>query len=83
MSIMSIAILYIMSQGERWLQGAGAAERRYPTSKVRSGSWSSCEEIIHVQAQEWWLRFAGPALWRYPTSKARETPVRRSALERL
>ena len=44
MSIMSIAILYIyitlyiiyiMNQGERWLRGTGAALWRYPTSKVR------------------------------------------------
>ena len=49
-----------------------AAERRYPTSKVRSGGG---EEIPHVQGLEWLLHFAGPAVWRYPTSKVRETPI--------
>ena len=50
-----------------------AAERRYPTSKVRSGS---CEEIPHGQSKEQWLPFAGAAVKRYPTSKVREPPVR-------
>ena len=34
------------------------AERRYPTSKVRSDSQ---EEISHVQGKEQWLHFAGAA----------------------
>ena len=46
--------------------GAGAAERRYPTSKVRS---SGSEDIPLVQGKEQGLRFAGAAVKRYPTSK--------------
>ena len=49
------------------------AERRYPTSKVRSDSQ---EEISHVQGKEQWLHFAGADMKRYPTSKVRETPVK-------
>ena len=48
-------------------------ERRYPTSKVRSGGW---EEIPNVQSKEQWLCFAGAAVKRYPKFKVRETPVR-------
>ena len=59
--------------GERWLRDSEVAERRYPTSKVRTGG---PEEIPHVQGQEQWLRFAGAAVKRYPMSKVRETPVR-------
>ena len=33
---------------EQWLSFAGAAVKRYPTSKVRRGS---CEEISHVQGK--------------------------------
>jgi len=54
--------------------GAGAAERRYPTSKVRS---SGSEAIPLVQGKEQQLRFAGAAGKRYQTSKVRETQVRR------
>ena len=61
----------------RWSSGCVAlewrlAERRYPTSKVRS---SKCEETTQDQSQEQ-LNVAGPAVWRYPTSKVRGTPVR-------
>ena len=42
------------------------AKRRYPTSKVRSGS---PEAIPHVQGQEQWLHFTGAAVKRYPMSK--------------
>ena len=59
--------------GEWRLRNSGVAERRYPTSKVRSGG---PEEIPHVQGQEQWLRFAGEVVKRYPMSKVRETPVR-------
>ena len=51
-----------------------AAERSYPTSKVRS---SSCEDIPHLQGKEQQLHFAGAAVKRYRTSKVRETQVRR------
>ena len=43
--------------------------KRYPTSKVRSGSHG---EIPHIQDKEQWLHFAGTAVKRYPTSKVRE-----------
>jgi len=59
------------AQGQR-LHSAGAAERSYPTSKVRSGSR---EELLHVQGKEQWLRFAGAAPKGY-VSKIRETQVR-------
>ena len=55
------------------LQEQQVAERRYPTSKVRSGSR---EEIPHVQGKEEQLRVAGAAVKRYPMSKVRETQVR-------
>ena len=42
------------------------AERRYPTSKVRS---SSQEDIPHVKGKQQRLCFAGAAMKRYPTSK--------------
>ena len=42
------------------------AERRYPTSKVRSGGH---EDIPHVQGKEQQLHFAGGAVKRYPTSR--------------
>ena len=51
----------------KWLTGdtprprSGAVEmRRYPMSKVRSGS--------HIQSKEQWLCFAGAGVKRYPTS---------------
>ena len=53
------------------------AERRYPMSKVRSGSH---EEMPHIQGKEQRLCFAVAAVKRYPTSKVRETQVRRYAL---
>ena len=49
------------------------AERRYLTSKVRSGG---CEEKPHVQGKEQQLRFAGAVVKRYPISKVRETLAR-------
>ena len=49
-----------------------AAERSYPTFKVRRGG---CEEIHLVQGKEQRLRFAGAAMKRYPMSKVRETQV--------
>ena len=52
----------------------GAAERSYPTLKVRKGG---DEEITLVQSKEQWLRFAGAAVKRYPMPKVRETQVRR------
>ena len=52
---------------------AGAAERSYPTFKVRS---SALEEISLIQGKKQWLRFAGAAVKRYPVSKIRETQVR-------
>ena len=52
---------------------AGAAQRRYPKSKVRSGG---SEEMPHVQGKELRLCFAGAAVKRYSTSKVRETQVR-------
>ena len=45
-----------------------AAERSYPTPKVRRGDL--------VQGKEQQLCFAAAALKRYPTSKVRETQVR-------
>ena len=54
-----------------------AAERSYPTSKVRGGSR---QELPHVQGKEQWLRFAGAAVKRHPMSKVRETQVRQWAL---
>ena len=51
----------------------GAAERRYPMSKVSS---SGRHEIPHVQGKEQQLPFAGVAVKRYPTFKVRETQVR-------
>ena len=48
------------------------ANRRYHTSKVRSGGY---EEIPHIQGKERWLCFARAAVKRYPTSKVRETQV--------
>ena len=38
-----------------------AAEKRYPRSKVSSGSH---EEIPHIQGKEQWLHFAGAAVKR-------------------
>ena len=49
--------------------GAGAAEKIYPTSMVRGGGQ---EELPRVQGKEQWLHFAGAAVKRYPTSKVRE-----------
>ena len=49
------------------------ANRRYHTSKVRSGGY---EEIPHIQGKERWLCFARAAVKRYPMSKVRETQVR-------
>ena len=51
-----------------------AAQRRYPTSKVSSGS---LEEIPHIQGKKLRLHCAGAAVKRYPMFKIRETPVRR------
>ena len=48
--------------------------RKYPTSKVRS---SGCEEVPHIQGQEWGLHFAGAAMNRYPKSKVRSSAVLR------
>ena len=59
------------------LCGAGAAERRYPTSKVTS---SSHVEIPHFHGKDQWLHFAGAAVKKYPTSKRKETPVRQYVL---
>ena len=71
--------------------GAGVAERSYPTSKEwrlhrcrrakRSYSMfkvrrGGCEEISIIQGKEQQLCFAGAFVKRYPTSKARETQVR-------
>ena len=53
--------------------GTGAAERRYPTSKVRGGGQ---KELPRVQGKEQRLHFAGAAMKRYPTPKVRETQVR-------
>ena len=53
--------------------GAGVAERRYPTSKVRS---SGSDDIPLVQGKEQGLRFAGVAVKRYLMPKVRETQVR-------
>ena len=50
-----------------------AAERRYPTSKVRS---TGQKDIPHVKGKEQWLHFAGAAVKRYPTPKVRETQLR-------
>ena len=58
---------------EQQLHFAGAAVKRYPTSKVRSGGH---EEIPYIQGQEQWLHFAGAAVKRYPKTKVRETQVR-------
>ena len=72
--------------------GAGTAERSYPTSKERwlhrrrraERSYSmfkvrrgGSEEIPLFQGKEQRLRFAGAAMKRYPTFKVRETQVRR------
>ena len=62
----------ISDEGERWLHGTGAAERKYPTSKFRNGG---CEEIPHIQGKELWLRFDGAAMKRYPTSKVRSSRI--------
>ena len=51
----------------------GAAERRYPMSKVSS---SGRHEIPHVQGKEQQLHFAEAAVKRYSTSKVRKTQVR-------
>ena len=53
-------------------EATGAADRRYPTSKVRSRS----HEILNIEIQEQWICFAGLAMRRNPTSKVRETLVR-------
>ena len=63
-----------------------AAERSYPTSKVRGGGWeelshfqgrgSGQKELPHVQGKEQWLHFAWAAVKKYPVSKVRETQVR-------
>ena len=58
---------------EQQLCFAGAAVKRYPMSKVRSGSH---EEMPHIQGKEQRLCFAVAAVKRYPTSKVRETQVR-------
>ena len=74
---------------EQRLCFAGAAVKRYPTSKERwlcgrrraERSYSTFkvrrgggEEIPLVQGKEHWLHFAGAAVKRYP--KVRETQVR-------
>ena len=56
-----------------YIRGPGAAERRHPTSKVRSGTH---EEKPQVQGQKQWLCFAGAAVKWYPMAKVRETAVR-------
>ena len=71
--------------------GAGAAERSYPTSKVRGGSQEELltskvrgcgqEKLPHVQGKEQWLHFAGAAVKTYPMSKVRETHIRRYVLQ--
>ena len=58
-------------QGQQ-LYGKGAAKKRLPMSRVRSGG---CEEIPHIQGKELWLRFDGVAVKRDPTSRVRETQV--------
>ena len=50
-----------------------AAERSYPSSKVRRGGH---EKIPLVQGKEQWLCFAGAAMKRYPMSKVRDIQVR-------
>ena len=55
---------------EQQLHGEGAAKKRLPMSRVRSGG---CEEIPHIQGKELWLCFDGAAMKRYPMSKVRET----------
>ena len=71
--------------------GAGAAERGYPTSKElllrghrrAERSYSTFkvrrggrEEIPLIQDKEQWLHSAGAAVKGYPTSEIRETRVR-------
>ena len=71
--------------------GAGTAERSYPTSKERwlhrrrraERSYSMFkvrrgggEEIPLIQGKEQRMSLAGAAMKRYPTSKVRETQVR-------
>ena len=58
---------------EQRLCFAGAAVKRYPMSKVRSGDH---KDIPHVQDKEQGLHFVGAAMKRYPTSKVREMQVR-------
>ena len=53
-------------------RSGAVAMKRYPMSRVRSGSQ---EEIAHIQSKEQQLHFAGAAVKRYPTSKVRETPI--------
>ena len=82
----------LLVQGkEHWLCFAGAAMKRYPTSK----EWWLCgrrraernystfkvrrgsgEELPLVQGKEQRLRFAGAAMKRYSTPKVREIQVR-------
>ena len=76
---------------EQRLRFAGAAVKRYPTSKERwlrgrrraQRSYPTLkvrkgggEEIPLLQGKEQRLRFAGAAVKRYPTPKVRETQVR-------
>ena len=84
--------LPVIQGKEQWLRFAGAAMKRYRTSKERWLCWwcrraersystfkvrrGGCEEIPLIQGKEPWLRFAGAAMKRYPTFKVRETQVR-------
>ena len=66
----------LKDSSEHWLHSAGVAERRYPTSKVRSGG---PEEICHVQGQRNPSKTvdAGATVRRYPVSKDKgEAPAR-------
>ena len=62
-----------MNMQEWWLPSMGAAERSYPTSKVRA---SGQEELPHIQGNELQLCFSGTAMKGYPMYKVRESQVR-------
>ena len=62
--------LWLQLSDPRQGDGAGAAERSYPTSEVRGGGWAELphvqgavavwaqeglEELLHVQGQDGWL----------------------------
>ena len=58
--------------------GAGAAERSYPTFKVRG---SSQQELPHVQGKEQQLRFAGAAM-KIPHVQGKRNPSKMVGTER-